>query len=103
MKYYALKSRSLKFLNPPFPANDDYDAMNMVRNAAMAGADVALLNNIDDLDLCYVGEFDTKEGFTKTKVKVILSCGEIPVINEMVKEASNRVSHSDVEKTTDTD
>lgn len=86
MIIYSLKSKSLGYFNQPFYAENDMTAMNVLRNACIAGNDPGLIVNLNDLILCKVGEFDSASGIKSIKVKEVIDCAEIPLIAEFAKE-----------------
>lgn len=93
MNIYTLRSKSLEFMNVPFYEADDVSVFNLLRNVVMNGADVSLVNNLDDLELLCIGVFDTKEGIIKAKVRKVIDLVDIPDIIRMREEVSSRVSN----------
>lgn len=90
MKFYSLKSKSLGYFNKPFLCTDDLEAINQLRNAVMSGTDIGLMNNLKDLELHALAEFDSSKGIEKIKPKMVIDCIEIPEIVEMCEEVLNR-------------
>lgn len=87
MKIYSLKSVSLGHLNKPFYADGDLEAINELRNAVKFGGESPLKANIDDLELHCIGEFSSEKGIVSTKAKFVISLKDIPLIDEIYKEA----------------
>lgn len=62
MKLYSIKNLQTQRFNPPFVARDDDDAIETCRKAIIAGRDISLLVELENLDLCSICEFDAKTG-----------------------------------------
>ena len=89
MKLYALRSKSLGYINTPFVGSDDLEVLNQLRNCVMNGKDASLIANLKDLELLSLADFDATEGISKAKIKVVIDCNEIPLIAEMAQEVLN--------------
>lgn len=92
MKLYSIKCKSLKIYNLPFPATDDGQAVNLVRNAVRQGNEKQLVTDIQDLSLFSVGVFDSKEGIKNTRPKLVTDLAAIPGIFDLVKEVVENVA-----------
>ncbi len=77
---YSIYSKSLEFYNQPFFMSDHDTAVYNVRNLINSG-DPVLLRNIDDLELRYIGFFNSKLGFTSSVVHPIIDLKDIPGLN----------------------
>lgn len=62
MKLYSIKNTQTDRFNPPFVARDDDDAIETCRKAIIAGRDISLLVELDNLELHRVGSFDASTG-----------------------------------------
>lgn len=62
MKLYSIKNTQTERFNPPFVARDDDDAKETCRKAIIAGRDISLLVELENLELYSVGEFDAITG-----------------------------------------
>ena len=92
MKLYSIKCKSLKIYNTPFPATDDGQAVNLVRNVVRQGNEKQLVTDIQDLSLFSVGVFDSKEGIKNTRPKLVTDLAAIPGIFDLVKEVVENVA-----------
>lgn len=92
MKLYSIKCKSLKIYNTPFPATDDGQAVNLVRNVVRQGNENQLVTDIEDLSLFSVGVFDSKEGIKCTRPKLVTDLAAIPGIFDLVKEVVENVA-----------
>lgn len=62
MKLYALKSKSLNWINQPFVAENDHEVLFRIRDAIQRGEDVSLAKNVADLQLVILADFNSTEG-----------------------------------------
>lgn len=62
MVLYSIYNKQTERFNPPFVARDDDDAIETCRKAIIAGRDISLLVELENLDLCSICEFDAKTG-----------------------------------------
>ena len=85
MKLYSLKCKSLKVYNPPFVAADDGAAVTLIRESIRKGSDAGLVINAEDLELFYLGAFDSKEGIKNPRPKKITDIISIPGILEAIQ------------------
>ena len=95
LKYYSIKNNVFDVFNLPFVANDDKEAMIIVRNVLCSVSGAELRINRDDYSLYNVGRFNNERGTFDGKPRFVLDLNTIP-IREMVKkdaqeEATNEV------------
>lgn len=64
MKLYALRSKSLNYLNQPFVANDDTEVLIQLRDAIQKNSDSSLVTNISDIEVVILANFDPTEGLS---------------------------------------
>ena len=62
MKLYSIKNVQTERFNPPFVARDNDDAIETCRKAIIAGRDISLLVELENLELHIVGEFNGYTG-----------------------------------------
>lgn len=62
MILYSIYNKQTERFNPPFVARDDDDAIETCRKAIIAGRDISLLVELENLDLCSICDFDAKTG-----------------------------------------
>lgn len=91
MNIYSLKCKSLKVYNIPFTAPDDGAAISLVANAVKQGHDASIIMNLEDLSLFSLGVFDSKEGLTKARPKLVTDLIAIPGLVNLVKEVIENV------------
>lgn len=63
MKFYSLYSKSLGRYNPPFLAEDDSEAIQIVSKMVASQGDLAFIMSLDDVRLDEVGSFNPGEAF----------------------------------------
>lgn len=86
MKLYSIKNTQTDRFNPPFVARDDDDAIETCRKAIIAGRDISLLVELDNLFLFYVGSFDAETGCLDDVNQSILKClQDIPLPEHIQK------------------
>lgn len=94
MKLYSLKCKSLKIYNIPFTAPDDGAAISLVSNAVKQGQDASIVMNLEDLSLFSLGVFDSKEGVSKTRPKLVTDLIAIPGLASLAKEVLDNVQNA---------
>lgn len=94
MKIYSLKCKSLKVYNIPFTAPDDGAAISLIADVVKKGKDASVLTNIEDLSLFSLGAFDSKEGISKARPKLVTDLAAIPGLAALVKEVFENVQES---------
>ena len=94
MKLYSLKCKSLKIYNIPFTAPDDGAAISLVANAVKQGQDASIVMNLEDLSLFTLGVFDSKEGVSKTRPKLVTDLISIPGLANLAKEVAENVQNA---------
>lgn len=67
----SLRSKSLDHLNLPFYANNEKEALAMIRDQVLSENDCALTRNLSDLELVKLGEFDSTLGITSNERQTI--------------------------------
>lgn len=67
----SLRSKSLDHLNLPFYANNEKEALAMIRDQVLSEKDCSLVRNLSDLELVKLGEFDSTLGITSNERKSI--------------------------------
>lgn len=63
MRFYSIRSISLNSFNAPFAALSLQDAKRLVLTRLKTMQDMSLLVNYEDLELVYLGSFDSQLGF----------------------------------------
>lgn len=64
MKLYALRSKSLNWINQPFVADNDHEVLFRLRDAIQSGKDSSLSQNVSDLELVVLADFQATEGLS---------------------------------------
>ena len=94
MKLYSLKCKSLKVYNIPFTAPDDGAAISLVANAVKQGQDASIVMNLEDLSLFSLCVFDSKEGVSKARPKLVTDLIAIPGLANLAKEVLDNVQNA---------
>ena len=62
MQLYSIKNIQTDRFNPPFVARDNDDAIETCRKAIIAGRDISLLVELENMELHRIGDFNASTG-----------------------------------------
>lgn len=86
MKLFSIRNVSTDRYNPPFVARDKDDAIETCRKAIIAGRDISLLVELENLELHLVGDFDATTGyFAEEAACSIVMLSDIPLPEHIKK------------------